>query len=231
MSLWLSRIALNPMSGRAITLAADATLLHKAIYSLFPPKENDRILFRVDSGPAGPIVLIQSATSPDFSKLELTASDLREAPLSKLLDLELREGEQYSFRLLARPSKRCLHDFSWWSPHTSRLSVRENFKPELYAVAKGTRFDLRSDEDQIAWLRRKGISSGFRVQHCELTPYNLPAIKSSLNFRHRSGSFTAILFDGVLTVTDPASMFEAIKSGIGTQKAFGFGLLSLARTL
>ncbi|GFO83041.1 MAG: hypothetical protein A49_26680 [Methyloceanibacter sp.] len=39
---------------------------------------------------------------------------------------------------------------------------------------------------------------------------------------------TAVRFDGVLLVTDPSKLCEAVRLGIGAQKAFGFGLLSLA---
>jgi CRISPR system Cascade subunit CasE len=38
-----------------------------------------------------------------------------------------------------------------------------------------------------------------------------------------------VRFDGVLRVTDAARLVEAVRSGIGPAKAFGFGLLSLRR--
>jgi hypothetical protein len=38
-----------------------------------------------------------------------------------------------------------------------------------------------------------------------------------------------VRFDGVLVVTDPALFRETVANGIGSGKAFGFGLLSLAR--
>lgn len=44
----------------------------------------------------------------------------------------------------------------------------------------------------------------------------------------RLGWLTAVQFDGVLVVTDPDKLREAVRNGIGPQKAFGFGLLSLA---
>jgi CRISPR system Cascade subunit CasE len=47
-------------------------------------------------------------------------------------------------------------------------------------------------------------------------------------FRESGGAFTAVRFDGELGVTDAALLREAVANGIGTQKAFGFGLLSLA---
>ena len=38
----------------------------------------------------------------------------------------------------------------------------------------------------------------------------------------------AVRFDGVLQVTDPDQLVEAVRHGIGSAKGFGFGLLSLA---
>lgn len=38
-----------------------------------------------------------------------------------------------------------------------------------------------------------------------------------------------VRFDGLLCVTDPETLVEAVRQGIGPAKAFGFGLLSLAR--
>jgi CRISPR system Cascade subunit CasE len=49
---------------------------------------------------------------------------------------------------------------------------------------------------------------------------------------HRTGGQTthhAVLFEGTLTVTDPALFAEALASGFGAAKGFGFGLLSVAR--
>jgi CRISPR-associated protein Cas6/Cse3/CasE subtype I-E len=38
-----------------------------------------------------------------------------------------------------------------------------------------------------------------------------------------------VTFDGVLRVVDPDLMLLALKNGIGSQKAFGCGMLSIAR--
>ena len=40
----------------------------------------------------------------------------------------------------------------------------------------------------------------------------------------------SVLYDGILTVTEPASFLGAMKTGIGHGKAMGLGLLSVAPT-
>jgi CRISPR system Cascade subunit CasE len=42
-------------------------------------------------------------------------------------------------------------------------------------------------------------------------------------------TFGAVVFDGMLEVSDPGRLRSALRHGIGSAKAFGFGLLSLAR--
>jgi len=39
----------------------------------------------------------------------------------------------------------------------------------------------------------------------------------------------AVQFDGLLQVTDPKRLSETVRQGVGSGKAMGFGLLSLAR--
>jgi len=208
MSLWLSRIALNPMSGRAIRLAGDLEQLHATLYALFSNAERGRVLFRIDNPNGFPVVIIQSASEPHWNDLKLEPTDLIAVPESKPFDFSPLTGAEYAFRLLARP--------------THRLATgKEN--------PNGKRRDLRTDEERLNWLRRKSESSGFKVLSCGLTILNLPAIKSGRQFRQPGGSFSAVQFDGILTVTDPDKLREAVANGIGTQKAYGFGLLSLAR--
>jgi len=43
------------------------------------------------------------------------------------------------------------------------------------------------------------------------------------------GKIVPIAFEGVLTVQEPDEFIEQVKQGIGPAKAFGCGLLSLAR--
>jgi CRISPR system Cascade subunit CasE len=42
-----------------------------------------------------------------------------------------------------------------------------------------------------------------------------------------AGEFLAVRFEGVLAVTDPEVFRATVAAGIGSGKAFGFGLLSV----
>jgi CRISPR system Cascade subunit CasE len=217
LNLYLSRICLNPLHAPAIKLAADPEALHKKLYALLPDREataGDRqCLFRVDTTESGPVVLLQTVGEPEWDALELAARSLRQPPESKPYDPSCAIGHRLGFRLFAKPSVRKSGDFG----------QKESGKRRT-----GPRITCRDDEERLEWLRWKGNDHGFIVESVGLTILSMPAIKSDLSLRAKGGSFTAVRFDGVLVVTDPDKLRQAVASGIGPQKAFGFGLLSLA---
>jgi CRISPR system Cascade subunit CasE len=216
MSLYLSRISLNPLHAPAIKLAADPEALHKKLYALLATgtgAEERHCLFRVEATEAGPNVLLQTVAEPEWDALELAARSLRQPPETKAYDPTFVQGQRLSFRLLAKPSIRKAGEFG--------LKANGKRKP-------GPRITCRDDEERLEWLRWKGNDSGFTVESVGLTILSVPAVKSDVGPRAKGGSFTAVQFDGVLVVTDPDKLREAVRNGIGPQKAYGFGLLSLA---
>jgi CRISPR-associated protein Cas6/Cse3/CasE subtype I-E len=83
----------------------------------------------------------------------------------------------------------------------------------------------RADCEQVdyyAELRSEVVS---RPSTKYLREYGL---ESGMKPLEKSGRLSAVQFDGVLVVTDPDKLSVAVRNGIGPQKAFGFGLLSLA---
>lgn len=78
----------------------------------------------------------------------------------------------------------------------------------------------------LTWLARKGEQNGFTfdAEQTKTTPRpRQPFLKKGA-----AGTHTATEFSGVLTVTDPELFRRAALHGIGSAKAFGFGLLCLA---
>jgi CRISPR system Cascade subunit CasE len=91
----------------------------------------------------------------------------------------------------------------------------------------GKRVGLRSDAEQLDWIARKSDLSGFTLGRI----INIP--KDDVVGRKSSSGedivLTSVLFEGTLRVDDPTSFRDSLECGIGSGKAFGFGLLSLAR--
>jgi CRISPR system Cascade subunit CasE len=81
------------------------------------------------------------------------------------------------------------------------------------------------DEDEIrGWLIRKFVDVG-RLHEV------IVAGKDNLYFRKkgRPGKIVTINYSGLLDVDDAESLTNLVENGIGPAKAFGCGLLSLAR--
>ena len=202
--MFLSRLVLNPRSRQARREAAEPYELHRTLLRAFPgPLEAERVLFRIDPAreTGALVVLVQSLSEPDWSHHRSLPHYLLAEPEFKAFHPAFTPGQRLRFRLRANPT------------------VKRD----------GKRLGLLTEDEQLAWLRRKGEAGGFRV---------LAALAVREGFargRKREGdagfplTHLAVRFDGTLEVTDPAQLIESVRDGIGSGKAFGFGLLSLAR--
>jgi CRISPR system Cascade subunit CasE len=90
--------------------------------------------------------------------------------------------------------------------------------------------ELRREEDQLGWLRRKGEQGGF-----EVLGVRVQGQEKEQGRRRRHGgeesslTLAAVLFDGHLRITDAEKFFHySLRRGLGPGKAYGLGLLSLA---
>ena len=214
--MYLSRLILNPLSRQVQQEIANPYQMHRTILHAFPQDlraNGERVLFRVDALPrTGQLhLLVQSQGKPDWTWLAsrdgrrpyLAASD-RPNPAVKQTDLQLAAGQVLAFRLLANPTKR----------------PGKSFGPD-----KGKRVGLYTAEEQMAWLQRKADQSGFTV----LTA--VPAAAAKIADRTKGVELLSVRFDGLLQVQQPDTVLEAVRNGIGSGKAFGFGMLSVARPL
>ncbi len=241
MNLYLSRLCLNPLFAPALKLAADPYELHRKLLDTLPcgpePKPTDgnqpktaNLLFRVDATDAGPVVLLQTSVEPDWDALELAPRALRCPPETKGYAPTCALGQRLAFRLLCQPAVR----------KSGQFGVKPNGKRIL-----GPRRACRDDEQRLDWLRRKANTCGFAIETVGLSlvewrntkPLQAKGggpIETHEEARRRAfgtGSpqrLGAVRFDGVLVVTDLDRFRKAVAAGIGSFKAFGFGLLSLA---
>lgn len=166
-----------------------------------------RILFRYDEEADGVgCLVVQSLEQPDYSRFE---GKLKQDGCSVLGPKPIAlptfvSNDVLVFRLLARPTK--------------RVAV---------GPSRGKRRSLRTEEEQIQWLYRKATENGFRVDQVQPTDVVWFDSKASRGGDNRK--LRAVRFDGVLTVLDPQLLARAIAFGIGAQKGYGFGLLSVRR--
>ena len=91
----------------------------------------------------------------------------------------------------------------------------------------GRRLPLTKREELLAWIQRKAEAGGFDIGDVE-SLRTVPKPRSYFQKAGMSGVHYAVEFQGVLTVTDPELFRRTFTTGIGSAKAFGFGLLALA---
>ena len=160
-------------------------------------------LFRLEVAATEAIVLVQSWREPDWSCLP---------------DDYLRSAEGHTPDATVRV----------WRPGftaAQRLRFRLRANPTFKRGRR--RLAWLHEEEQLAWLQRQGERGGVAVLQTRSVAEGFvrmaPAGRSC-------GVLTchAVLYDGFLAVTDPPLLVESVVRGVGSGKAFGFGLLSLA---
>jgi CRISPR system Cascade subunit CasE len=216
--MYLSRLILESRSRQVQRELARPYEMHRTLLRAFPDNlavDDERLLFRVEAHPRTgvPMILVHSRLRPDWSRLPtpgyLADDPIRENPAVKEVTLRLQPGQLLSFRLLANPTK--------------RLS-----KSLPRGMEKSKRVGLADPEEQMQWLARKGEQHGFRLVQATATGQASLADVVHKGEKTHKLTLLGVRFDGLLQVADPVQLTEAVASGIGSGKAFGFGLLSLA---
>jgi CRISPR system Cascade subunit CasE len=247
--LYLSRLTLNLRSREVQADLANSQKLHGRLLTAFPATGNRAdftILYRIEpSASEGTRAetltgLVQSAILPDWSNLP--DHYLANVPLNwfdqasstnptamKRIDRvyqAISSGHLLRFRLRANPTRK-IH-IKPDDPRGGRQTGKN-----------GMRVPVR-EEELPNWLARKGSQHGFRIVESRHQPDPISGSeqRGSKSTSHGGDSSNthdrqrlihqAVVFDGVLEVIDAARFQETLRSGIGSAKAYGFGLLSVA---
>lgn len=219
----LHRLHLDPRCREARRDLSDPYQLHATLCRAFCPPETrcpaGEILWRLEPETdyrGHPRILVQSRSEPNWDRIGVrgwVASVDPPIDLTHRLKLgSLNTGQRFRYRLRANP---CV-------------------------TRAGKRLGLLRQDDQEAWIERKGQLHGFSVPVL-VSPELLESQKRRVDVRvsqeqmlrgkqHDANGIRvfSVLYDGVLTVVDPTSFRQALQSGIGHGKALGLGLLSVA---
>ncbi len=220
--MFLHRIHLDPRCKEARRDLADPYQLHSTLCRAFSKPDikcpKGEFLWRLEpeSDSNGcPRILVQGRTVPDWAGIGVKgwlASSDKGVDLNNRLKLDsLKAGQRFRFRLRANP---CV-------------------------TRNGKRLGLLKLEDQEAWIVRKATQHGFSLPH--LASFDLPestqkrpdvrvSQEQMLRGNQHSGNpvrIYSVLYDGILTVTEPDKFTGALQTGIGHGKVMGLGLLSV----
>lgn len=220
--MFLHKIHLDPRCREARRDLADPYQLHSTLCRAFsaPDKKcpEGEFLWRLEpetDSSGYPRILVQSRSLPDWSGIGVQGWLAQADPTINLKDRlklnSLKTGQRFRFRLRANPC------------------VKRD----------GKRLGLLKLAEQEKWVARKGEQHGFALP--QLTGFDLSespqervgvrvSQERMLQGKQHDGNAVqvfSVLYDGLLSVTDPNNFRSALHSGIGHGKVMGLGLLSV----
>ena len=209
--MYLSRILLDINLKSTIKLLSSPNFVHGAVEHGFQDKR-ERNLWRIDKFNNNLYLLVLSSSKPNFDELCKKYSDSESSACIETVDYDkfisnLKNGQKWAFRLCANPAR----------------SVKVD------GVSRGKVFAHVTREQQLEWLKDKSSKNGFNVED------NLEIIDSRwLSFYKKDSDKKSVkiktaTFEGVLTIVDIEVFKKAMLNGIGRSKAYGCGLLTLAK--
>ena len=168
-------------------------------------------LFRIDPLPAGrAMIIVQSAARPDWDYAFQNAGYLLAGPPQvKEFAPDFQDSRLYRFRLLANATRKI-------DTKTREDGTKSN----------GNRVPV-SAEKLKEWLQARGARCGFHIHENDLdvqTGY----LNASTGNDDTYKRFFYARYEGLLQATDATALRQAVTSGVGPAKGFGFGLLSIA---
>ncbi|WP_140724754.1 MULTISPECIES: type I-E CRISPR-associated protein Cas6/Cse3/CasE [Gammaproteobacteria] len=200
----LTRLRLDPFAPRARRDLADPYEMHRSLVRAFVVDETQtppRFLWRLETQAAwsDPQLIVQSSRPGNWRYLDDSAGYLKEPVETKAVTIE----------------------------DLLRVDARYRFRllANPTVAREGKRYGLSSEEAQLAWLSRQGERVGFRVEMALVAASDVLTSRKGATRIH----LRRALFEGILRASDVAALGNALQAGIGPGKAFGCGLLSLAR--
>ena len=245
--MFLTKIDLDPARRLARKYLGSPQVMHAVVLRATGGDDGDgpgRVLWRADRGPATTTLYLLSPSEPDCTQIvaEAGAAGTRSMTLDYSPFLAtLDAGQVWAFRLTANPSysaprgpevrgKRYGHvtveqQRRWFIERTPRygfelVPVPGTKAAEADDAASGAAATTSADADAVA------ASASVVVVRRER-----PVFRRRNPDRDRRDRVTInrTVYEGVARVTDPDALRRALVAGIGRSKAYGCGLMTLAR--
>ncbi|WEV43553.1 type I-E CRISPR-associated protein Cas6/Cse3/CasE [Lactobacillus sp. ESL0684] len=217
--MYLSRVEIDTDNRQKIKDLVNLAAYHNWVEQSFPEEiavgERRRHLWRIDQLNGRQYLLVLSENQPDKDKLlrygkgEVTIKDY-----DHLLSI-LHEGQVLQFRLTANP--------------TRTVSVPGS--------KQGRVFPHVTVEQQSKWLADRAPKAGFQLEFAEsendesqntssfkIVSRDWPILS---NRKSRRVKLSRVSYEGILQITDVEQFRQTLMNGIGREKAFGMGLMTV----
>ena len=197
--IWLTRVRVSKVDAARLHLS-DSYAWHQTFWRAFPGRDGDQrdFLTRVDHRDQFFEAFILSPIEP----MPQTWGQWERKKVAKTF----LEHPRYRFVLRANPTvKRVVRDES---------GIRKK---------NGCRKAICDLEGLKTWLKTKGESGGFSIEAVDCDP----PVKEPFFHKNKHGVHVRVDFQGVLAVTNREQFQKTFQQGIGTARAFGFGMMLL----
>lgn len=213
--MYLSRIALDAKRRETMRILACPHLLHGAVEKSFKGNRQ-RNLWRIDWVREICYLLVLSSEIPDFThiseQLGFVGTDQKweTKDYDKLL-ARLEAGQAWRFRLCANP-------------------IRSSIKDKDEVKNRGKVFAHVTHDQQRQWLLKRAEDRGFILDENSFDVVHTQWRKFSKGKEGENPiSIRTATYEGVLTISDLECFKNTLQCGIGRAKAYGCGLLTIAR--
>lgn len=205
---YLSRIQLNRHSRKFMIGLNNPNIIHGIVQSAMPDKYS-KALWRIDFLYGHPYLLICSEEMP---KLEVIQDQIGYPDFpgeikgyDKFLN-SLRNGQRWHFRLQANPVLSALGE----------------------GDARGKRVAHKTIKYQRAWLADRAAKWGFKLDPDSYDVVSEKWCSFKKKKDQRRITFLSVCFEGILEITDAELFRQTLTRGVGKEKAYGQGLLTVA---
>jgi CRISPR system Cascade subunit CasE len=140
---------------------------------------------------------------------------------------DLRPGDRLAFTLCANATR----TRKTGKTTASGAEAKDHVDIVMHALHPLPRDERAARRMEIAqqvgadWLAGQGARAGFSVEQVTVTDYTVHQVPR----RGPAARFGVLDMTGTLTVTDPGAFLPALVRGFGRAKAFGCGLMLIAR--
>lgn len=210
--MYLSKIVFNIKSRRTVDILGTAQKTHQFIMSAFDdipsdtPRKDLGVLFRINETDFSIFAIVSSLVKPSWDKAynENLISSFEVKDASALND-GIKNGKTYILDALLVPCKRTTNEID------GKKKIKRHF--------------LKDAEEREQWFRRQAEANGFEVTSLiEKGQKKIYGIKG-----YTETWVNTVNFSATIRITDEEKFRNAHKCGIGIEKAYGAGMLLIAR--
>jgi CRISPR system Cascade subunit CasE len=210
--MYISRVEVDVANRQKTQDLTHLGAYHNWVEQSFPEeiatKTRLRHLWRIDNVNGHEYLLLVSEDKPSIELLgKYGVSDSAQTKSYDELLSDLKVGQSLRFRLTANPT----HSL----PHTGG--------------ARGKRVPHVTVEHQAEWLIKQSKRNGFSVTSDDTATFDIVARDwPTLRKANKQGArMSRVTYEGVLTITDIDLFKASLVNGIGREKAYGMGLMTV----